>query len=236
MSIYGYIKHNELAHHGIKGQKWGVRRYQTIDGSLTPAGKLRYSSTKYARSVRKDAEKKIEKISSDVISSAKASGSRMYGLKNKLKTESSIRRKIDKKSIEDNILPELAAKDIKDAIRFTTISDDNNFVKNYNSFKDILSKKGYEEVKCKNYFDEYKKGKVKHKAVQSIFMDKGGYQFEIQFQTPASQKAKDKKVPIYEERRQVGINKSRAEELERQMDILAKQVPDPKNIYTIKSH
>ena len=37
-------------------------------------------------------------------------------------------------------------------------------------------------------------------------------------------------------RRQVGINKSRAEELERQMDILAKQVPDPKNIYTIKSH
>jgi len=229
--MYGY-----LMHHGIKGQKWGVRRYQNADGSLTPAGKLRYSSVKYARLVRKDAEKRIEKISSDVISSAKASGSTMYGLENKLKTESSIRRKIDKKSIEDNLPPELGAKDIKDAIRFTTISDDANFVKNYNSFKDILSKKGYKEVKCKNYFDEYRKGKVKHKAVQSIFMGKDGYQFEIQFQTPASQKAKDKKVPIYEERRQVGISKDRAEELERQMDILAKQVPDPKNIYTIKSH
>lgn len=35
---------NELAHHGIKGQKWGVRRYQYTDGSLTPAGKKRYSS------------------------------------------------------------------------------------------------------------------------------------------------------------------------------------------------
>ena len=32
---------NELYHHGVKGQKWGVRRYQNKDGSLTPTGKLR---------------------------------------------------------------------------------------------------------------------------------------------------------------------------------------------------
>ena len=31
-----------LYHHGIKGQKWGVRRYQNEDGSLTEAGKRRY--------------------------------------------------------------------------------------------------------------------------------------------------------------------------------------------------
>lgn len=35
---------NELHHHGIKGQKWGVRRYQYADGTLTPAGKKRYGS------------------------------------------------------------------------------------------------------------------------------------------------------------------------------------------------
>ena len=34
---------NELQHWGIKGMKWGVRRYQNNDGSLTPAGKKRYS-------------------------------------------------------------------------------------------------------------------------------------------------------------------------------------------------
>ena len=30
---------NFLAHHGVKGMKWGVRRYQNADGSLTKAGK-----------------------------------------------------------------------------------------------------------------------------------------------------------------------------------------------------
>lgn len=30
-----------LIHHGIKGQKWGIRRFQNKDGSLTPAGKKR---------------------------------------------------------------------------------------------------------------------------------------------------------------------------------------------------
>lgn len=34
----------ELYHHGIKGQKWGVRRYQFADGSYTPAGKKRYQN------------------------------------------------------------------------------------------------------------------------------------------------------------------------------------------------
>ena len=37
---------SDLRHHGIKGQKWGVRRYQNDDGSLTPIGKLRYGTSK----------------------------------------------------------------------------------------------------------------------------------------------------------------------------------------------
>lgn len=32
-----------LAHHGIKGQKWGIRRFQNPDGSLTAAGEKRYN-------------------------------------------------------------------------------------------------------------------------------------------------------------------------------------------------
>ena len=40
--MWQYISYTELYHHGIKGQKWGVRRFQNKDGSLTPAGQKRY--------------------------------------------------------------------------------------------------------------------------------------------------------------------------------------------------
>lgn len=40
---------DELCHHGIKGQKWGVRRYQNLDGSLTALGKIHYGAANVAK-------------------------------------------------------------------------------------------------------------------------------------------------------------------------------------------
>ena len=42
MVDYVYGSKNELLHYGIKGQKWGIRKYQNSDGSLTEEGRKRY--------------------------------------------------------------------------------------------------------------------------------------------------------------------------------------------------
>lgn len=55
MYQYQYPAPYELYHHGIKGQKWGVRRFKKENGQLTPAGKNRYS--KEERKALKKAER-----------------------------------------------------------------------------------------------------------------------------------------------------------------------------------
>ena len=49
MNTWTCTRQGELYHHGIKGQKWGVRRFQNKDGSLTPAGKRRYDEPNVGR-------------------------------------------------------------------------------------------------------------------------------------------------------------------------------------------
>ena len=52
---------NYLCHHGIKGQKWGIRRYQNPDGSYTSAGRERYGHAYRQALDKNESSKKNEK-------------------------------------------------------------------------------------------------------------------------------------------------------------------------------
>ena len=75
--MWQYNNTDELQHWGIKGMRWGVRRYQNEDGSLTPAGKKRRESSVSSMSddelrnkvQRLNLEKQYSKMSKDGKSS-----------------------------------------------------------------------------------------------------------------------------------------------------------------------
>jgi hypothetical protein len=67
------MEQNYLTHWGIKGMKWGVRRFQNKDGSLTPAGRKRYNddapdTSKSEVKARKKAQKALKKGRFDHLS------------------------------------------------------------------------------------------------------------------------------------------------------------------------
>lgn len=73
---------DEFYHHGIRGQRWGVRRYQNADGSLTPAGQKRLEKKdakwahknhdKIVSKARKDVSKELDRYANNLLSDPNA--------------------------------------------------------------------------------------------------------------------------------------------------------------------
>ena len=98
----------ELYHHGIKGQRWGVRRYQNPDGSLTPAGKRRQA--KLDKKDTKWANKNYDKIYNKTYKSSKKE------MESYVKNELSRSEKVGKNLINEynQKLAEVMNKNVKD--------------------------------------------------------------------------------------------------------------------------
>lgn len=90
---------NELYHYGILGMKWGVRRFQNKDGTLTSAGKKRYANSEAPKRIikngkimkRKTKEEKLQDASDDYKVYDALKNKKSYEMSNK-ELEAYIRR------------------------------------------------------------------------------------------------------------------------------------------------
>lgn len=115
-----------LAHHGILGQRWGIRRYQNPDGSLTAKGRARYGT-----------EENLKKVQT-ARAEAEAYRIRSKAESKQAKADAKLANKIAKR--EDKRLDKISKEDLK---------REKKYLKEQNKYR-IKQEKKYEK-KTKNF-------------------------------------------------------------------------------------
>lgn len=142
------MESNELMHWGIKGMKWGVRRYQNKDGTLTPAGQKRYNKEleklKAEQKVLKNKQRTAAKF--DKLETLRKQNSEMKDAE-KLRSDQKPKKEEKRKKISEMSDAELRShierlqmeknyKDLLNSTRNETAKKGQTFVEN------VLSKSG----------------------------------------------------------------------------------------------
>ena len=144
-------------------------------------------------------------ITADINNIATKAGGKLVGLENRLKSPSSIKRKIEAE-VADGFSKSLSLNKIRDAIRYTTVFKEGDFVTRYKAMQYLLVISGYKTIIVKNTW----KNDSAYKGVNTFIQNEEGDVFEMQYHTQQSfdvkngllhklyEKFRDPKTPIHE--------------------------------------
>lgn len=144
-------------------------------------------------------------ITADINNIATKAGGKLVGLENRLKSSYSIKRKIEDE-VADGFSKSLSLNKIRDAIRYTTVFKENDFVTRYKAMQYLLAIEGYKTIVVKNTW----KNDSAYKGVNTFIQNEDGDVFEMQYHTQQSfdvkngllhklyEKFRDPKTPIHE--------------------------------------
>ena len=174
----------------------------------------------------KKAKLYVEETDKLFIDLAKKNGGKMEGLAYHLKNKQSFVRKIVTESIENKYTAQnVLIQNVKDALRYTMLVDDANYVKATQKTIQDMKNVGWSSFKVKNTWGP----NSGYKGINTAWANPYGQYVELQFHTPTSFRVKMNQAhKIYEEYRLVGTTQKRKKQLDKKLVNLYKTVPEPK--------
>lgn len=153
-----------LIHYGIPGQKWGIRRYQNEDGSLTPEGYEHYGREKGKYIERKNLYKQWKKSKGNGLYENELLKKQVYNDKKLMNIEEK-RNKLNKK-----INPKYSELDIKKATEYDLDWADEMFNESTGEASYYTLSK-YKQKKYKQIFEDLVKDEMRLSAIRNAKED-----------------------------------------------------------------